>query len=69
MKRQQGRTETEIFHMGFRKPFIQAGDRPFIKQLNWFTGFGKTYTAAVFAIDLFLQAEVIPVLLRLFSHL
>ena len=61
MKRQQGRTETEIFHMGFRKPFIQAGDRPFIKQLNWFTGFGKTYTAAVFAIDLFLQAEVIPV--------
>ncbi|MFY7865067.1 hypothetical protein [Roseateles sp.] len=61
MKRQQKRTETEIFYMGFRKPFLQAGDRPFIKQLNWFTGFGKTYTAAVFAIDLFLQAEVIPV--------
>ncbi len=61
MSRQHKRTETDIFRLGFRKAFIQAGDRPFIKQLNWFTGFGKTYTAAVFAIDLILQADVIPV--------
>lgn len=61
MKRNKNRTETEIFQVGFLKPFLQASDRPFIKQLNWFTGFGKTYTAAVFAIDLFVKADVIPV--------
>lgn len=38
-----------------------SGDRPFIKYINWFTGFGKTYTCAYHAVDLFQHAGIIPV--------
>ena len=57
----QSRTASEIFQKGFLEPYLRAGDKPFIKLLNWYTGFGKTYTAALFAIDLFVKCDVIPV--------
>lgn len=50
-----------IYELGFHEPFRQAGDRPFIKLLNWFTGFGKTYNAARFAAELKRKYNVIPV--------
>lgn len=55
------RTTSDIFKKGFLEPYLRAGEKPFIKLLNWYTGFGKTYTAAVFAIDLFINCDVIPV--------
>lgn len=55
------RTASEIFLKGFKEPFLRASDRPFIKLLNWYTGFGKTYTAAAFSIELFINCDVIPV--------
>lgn len=61
MSRQQKRSETDILNHGFRRPFAEAGERPFIKHLNWFTGFGKTYTAAFFSLELFLKHRVVPV--------
>lgn len=61
MSRQQKRSETDILNRGFREPFLLAGDCPFIKHLNWFTGFGKTYTAAFFSLELFLKYRVVPV--------
>ena len=36
------RTTNAIFEKGFKEPFIRASERPFIKLLNWYTGFGKT---------------------------
>ncbi|MBP0625409.1 hypothetical protein [Cupriavidus consociatus] len=58
---QESRTSSEIFQKGFLEPFLHSEERPFVKLLNWYTGFGKTYTAAVFAIDLFVNRDVIPV--------
>lgn len=55
------RTTNAIFEKGFKEPFIRASERPFIKLLNWYTGFGKTYTAAAFSIELFIKCDVIPV--------
>jgi len=55
------RTASAIFKKGFKEPFLRASERPFIKLLNWYTGFGKTYTAAAFSIDLFINCDVIPV--------
>lgn len=55
------RTATAIFEKGFKAPFLRASERPFVKLLNWYTGFGKTYTAAAFSIDLFINCDVIPV--------
>lgn len=55
------RTASAIFQKGFLEPYLRAREKPFIKLLNWYTGFGKTYTAAVFAIDLFINCDVIPV--------
>jgi len=55
------RTASAIFRKGFVEPYLRASDKPFIKLLNWYTGFGKTYTAAAFAIDLYLNCDVIPV--------
>ena len=55
------RSTTAIFEKGFKEPFLRASDRPFVKLLNWYTGFGKTYTAAAFSIDLFINCDVIPV--------
>jgi hypothetical protein len=40
---------------------LHSNDRPFIKLLNWYTGIGKTYNAAAFSIELFLNCDVIPV--------
>jgi hypothetical protein len=55
------RSASAIFEKGFKAPFLQASERPFVKLLNWYTGFGKTYTAAAFSIDLFVNCDVIPV--------
>lgn len=55
------RTTTAIFEKGFKEPFLRASERPFVKLLNWYTGFGKTYTAAAFSIELFIKCDVIPV--------
>lgn len=55
------RTATAIFLKGFKEPYLRSHDRPFIKLLNWYTGIGKTYNAAAFSIELFLNCEVIPV--------
>lgn len=55
------RTASAIFKKGFKEPFLKASERPFVKLLNWYTGFGKTYTAAAFSIELFINCDVIPV--------
>lgn len=55
------RNASEIFLKGFKEPFLRASERPFVKLLNWYTGFGKTYTAAAFSIELFINCDVIPV--------
>ncbi|MDP3108663.1 hypothetical protein [Hydrogenophaga sp.] len=55
------RTATAIFEKGFKEPFLRSSERPFVKLLNWYTGFGKTYTAAAFSIELFIKCDVIPV--------
>ena len=60
-KQSPSRTGTEIYQKGFLAPFTASQERPFIKMLNWYTGFGKTYTAAVFALDLLTKYDVIPV--------
>jgi hypothetical protein len=57
------RTLEKIFRLGFADAYRDSHGRPFIKLLNWYTGFGKTYTAASFALDLFLTKGVIPVFL------
>lgn len=57
----RSRTASEIFMKGFKEPFLRASDGPFVKLLNWYTGFGKTYTAAAFSIELFINCDVIPV--------
>ncbi len=61
MSRKEPRATSEIFLRGFKEPFLRSSGRPFVKLLNWYTGFGKTYTAAAFGIDLFLNCDVIPV--------
>lgn len=61
MIEKKSRTATAIFHKGFKEPYLRSNDRPFIKLLNWYTGFGKTYNAAAFSIELFLNCDVIPV--------
>ncbi|BEU98653.1 hypothetical protein ACDW_43590 (plasmid) [Acidovorax sp. DW039] len=55
------RTASAIFQRGFKEPYLKASERPFVKLLNWYTGFGKTYTAAAFSIELFTKCDVIPV--------
>lgn len=55
------RTASAIFKKGFKEPFLRASERPFVKLLNWYTGFGKTYNAALFSIELFTKCDVIPV--------
>lgn len=55
------RDPSEIFRLGFHEPYLRAKDGPFIKLLNWYTGFGKTYTAAGFAVKLRRECDVIPV--------
>lgn len=57
----KSRTASDIFQKGFLEPYLRSSEKPFIKLLNWYTGFGKTYTAAVYAIDLFVNCDVIPV--------
>lgn len=61
MKSHYNRTASEIHRLGFREPFLRSKGGPFIKLLNWFTGIGKTYSASVFAIELFIKEDVIPV--------
>ncbi|WP_203564275.1 hypothetical protein [Deefgea sp. CFH1-16] len=61
MAMKESRTASQIFKKGFMEPYLRSHDKPFIKLLNWYTGFGKTYTAAVFAIDLYVNCDVIPV--------
>lgn len=61
MSSKTSRTVSQIFQKGFKAPFLRASERPFVKLLNWYTGFGKTYTAAVFSIELFINCDVIPV--------
>lgn len=55
------RSPSDIFRLGFHEPYLRAKDGPFIKLLNWYTGFGKTYTAAGFAVKLRRECDVIPV--------
>jgi hypothetical protein len=50
-----------IFELGFKEPYLRAPEKPFIKLLNWYTGFGKTYTAAAFSIELLAKCDVIPI--------
>lgn len=61
MTEKKSRTATDIFYKGFKAPYLRSNERPFIKLLNWYTGFGKTYNAAAFSIELFLKCDVIPV--------
>lgn len=61
MTKHSPRTASSIFLKGFKEPYLRSNDRPFIKLLNWYTGFGKTYTAAAFSIELFANCDVIPV--------
>lgn len=55
------RSTSDIFLKGFKEPYLRSPNAPFIKLMNWYTGFGKTYTAAIFGIELFLHCDVIPV--------
>lgn len=55
------RTATDIFRKAFKAPFLRAGAKPFIKHVNWFTGVGKTHGSSTFAVELFLNADAIPV--------
>lgn len=57
------RTATDIFRKAFKAPFLRAGAKPFIKHVNWFTGVGKTHGSSTFAVELFLNADAIPVFL------
>jgi hypothetical protein len=57
----KSRTSSDIFKKGFKEPYLRANEKSFIKLLNWYTGFGKTYTAGVFSVDLFVNCDVIPV--------
>lgn len=61
MNFKKNRTASAIFNKGFKEPYLRASDRPFVKLLNWYTGFGKTHMAAAFGIDLFINCDVIPV--------
>jgi hypothetical protein len=61
MSSKELRTESAIFKTGFKEPYLRANEKPFIKLLNWYTGFGKTYTAAAYAVELFVMCDVIPV--------
>lgn len=46
MTKKQSRTATSIFLEGFKESYLCSDERPFIKLLNWYIGFGKTYNAA-----------------------
>jgi hypothetical protein len=61
MTKKQSRTATAIFLKGFKEPYLRSNERPFIKLLNWYTGIGKTYNAAAFSIELFINCDTIPV--------
>lgn len=61
MKPRSDRTATDIYKLGFKEPYLRSKGGPFIKWLNWYTGVGKTYNASVFALELLLDANVIPV--------
>lgn len=61
MSSKTSRTASDIFRRGFKEPFLRSSERPFVKLLNWYTGFGKTYTAAAFSVELFINCDVIPV--------
>ncbi|NHZ33471.1 hypothetical protein [Massilia rubra] len=57
------RQQARIFKLGFEDPYRNSRGRAFIRLLNWYTGFGKTYTAACFSLHLFLTENVIPIFL------
>lgn len=57
----RSRDNRALYAQGFQAPFAQAQCRPFIKLLNWYTGIGKTYNAARFSLELWVQHGVIPV--------
>jgi hypothetical protein len=59
----QNRTAGDIYRLALMGPFIRSSGRPFIKHVNWPTGFGKTHMAASFAVQLFGDADAIPVFL------
>src|SRR5262245_31284660 len=42
----------EVYELSFRQDFICNKLAAFIKQVNLFTGFGKTYNSASFSLDL-----------------
>lgn len=53
----------DILWLAFLRPFVAAGDKAFCKFVNWFTGFGKTHTAATFSVELFIKHGVYPIFL------
>jgi hypothetical protein len=53
----------DIFTLAFEGAFQDAGGAAFCKFVNWFTGFGKTHSAAAFALDLFTRHGVYPIFL------
>ena len=57
------RTAAEIYRLALMGSFIRSSGRPFIKHVNWPTGFGKTHMAASFAVQVFGDADAIPVFL------
>jgi hypothetical protein len=54
-------TGSPIYELGFETPYRRSEGRPFIKTLNWYTGVGKTYNAALFALNLRIKDGVVPV--------
>ncbi|TFW35286.1 hypothetical protein [Massilia horti] len=57
------RKSSHLYRLGFEAPFRESRGRAFIRALNWYTGVGKTYNAACFALQLFLNEQVVPVFL------
>jgi hypothetical protein len=57
------RTLGEVYQLAFLSALKEAGDKPFLKCINWFTGVGKTHSAALFSLELLLQHRIIPVFL------
>jgi hypothetical protein len=57
------RSAGDIFRLALRAPFIRSSGKPFIKHVNWPTGFGKTHMAASFAVQLYGEADALPVFL------
>lgn len=59
----RNRTADDIYRLALIGPFIRSSGKPFIKHVNWPTGFGKTHMAASFAVQLFGDADAIPIFL------